>query len=423
MGAARTGAEQQVVDLLRTARKRLGLAAAFLSRMDGTTQHIEVVDSAIPFLFRQGSHQAQATSLCQAIHDGRLPALIPDLRAYPEAMRLPAARFPRVRSYVSVPVRLANGSLYGTFCAAGLTGEPDLYARDLSLMEDLAAAAALVLEPWVGERARFEEIEARLVPILVDGGPRVVLQPIVDLPTGQRTGAEALSRFPAHWQLTPDVVFAQAHSVGLGHDLELLALERAARHLDRVTGYVAMNVSAATLLRPECGALLTRMPAGRVLLELSERDVVEDYDALAAALAAPRAAGMRLAIDDVRGGADSLRHIEATAPDVIKLDRSIVDGVAGDGDLVAMVGALLDAAHGGGTRVVAEGVETAADAALLRGLGVDLGQGWFYGRPGPAENLATVYHRRAAHALIEHAPAGAVPVADDRSRAQRPRAD
>ncbi len=110
------------------------------------------------------------------------------------------------------------------------------------------------------------------------GGPLVVLQPIVELSTGDRVGAEALSRFPQDWGKAPDVCFGEAHSIGLGHQLELLALERAADHSSTVDGYVSMNVSPATLLTPECTALLDRLPLDRVLLELSEHDPVDDYD-------------------------------------------------------------------------------------------------------------------------------------------------
>src|SRR5687768_459307 len=120
MGKARSDAEQQIGDLLQTARKSLGLSVAFLSRLDGTTQHLEVMESSIPFLFRDGMTQRQETSFCQAILDGRLPAVIPDVTDYPEAMRLPTARIPRIRSYVSAQVVLSDGSLYGTFCAFGL---------------------------------------------------------------------------------------------------------------------------------------------------------------------------------------------------------------------------------------------------------------------------------------------------------------
>ena len=387
MGTQRSDVDQQIAELLRTAKTSLKMSATFLTRMDGTTQHLEVVDSSIPLLFPEGAKVRQETSLCQAVRDGDLPPVMPDLKAFPAAMALPAARLPRIRSFVTVPVRLSDGTLYGTFCAAGLTSDPELTERDRALMEVLASAAATLVEPGLRERARAEEVEARLAPVIAAGGPVVLLQPIVDLATGERVGAEALSRFPREWGKAPDVVFEEAHSVGLGHRLELLALERAAEHLAVASGYVAMNVSPGTLVRRECAELLRRLPVERVLLELSEHDRVEDYDALAAVLQPLRAAGLRLAVDDVGAGFSSLRHIVQTSPDVLKLDRSIVDGVATDPVLRTLVRALVEFAHGCGAKVVAEGIETAEDAAALLELEVDLGQGWFYGRPGPAAAL------------------------------------
>lgn len=401
---SRTQAEQQVAELLRTAKQALGLSVTFLSRMDGTTQHLQVVDSNLPLLFPEGAERPQASTFCQAILDGRLPAVIPDVRKFPVAMALPAARFPRLRSYVSVPVRFSDGSLYGTFCAAGLTTDKNLSARDQALMEVLAAAAAVVLEPGVIEENRRAEILGRLRPMMATGGPTVVMQPIVDLATGHRVGAEALSRFPVDWDRAPDVVFAEAHSVGLGDQLELMALENAAALLG-VDGYVALNVSPATLTTARCAELLGRLPADRILIELSEHDQVEDYEALAAALAAPRAAGMRLAIDDVGAGYSSLRHIMLTAPDVIKLDRSMVTGLAEDRVRRALVSSLVEFARSSDVTVVAEGIETAEDAAACLELGVDLGQGWFYGRPGPASGLAPI--------LTEDPPLMALPAPFD----------
>lgn len=390
MARTRTGTDAQIADLLSTAKRALRISVAFLSRLDGTTQHIEVVESSGPasLLFREGATQRQETSFCQAILDGRLPAVIPDVRRFPAAMALPAARLPRIRSYVSVPVTLSDGTLYGTFCAAGLTSDADLTERDRALMEVLARAAALIIEPEVMERERRSVIEARLEPLLAAGGPVVVAQPIVELGSGRRIGAEALSRFPAEWGLAPDVCFAQAHSVGLGHRLELAALARAADLLDEVGGYVAMNVSPATVLTTGFAELFDLLPLERVVLELSEHDQVEDYAVLAEALAPYRASGMRLAIDDVGAGFSSLRHIVVTGPDVIKLDRSLVDGVDQDAVLTALVRSLVDVAGACGARVVAEGIETAADAAALFALGVDHGQGWYFGRPGPAHDLA-----------------------------------
>ena len=396
MRRKRTAADQQIADLLVTAKKSLDLSVAFLSRLDGTTQHLEVVETSVPVLVQEGAKVRQDTSFCQAILDGRLPAVIPDVKKYPEAMKLPSARIPRIRSYVSTPVHLSDGSLYGTFCAFGFRSDKELGKRDEALMRVLASAAAVIVEPEVRDQERRTEIEARLDPVVADGGPVVLLQPIVDLATGGRVGAEALSRFPAEWGRTPDVVFAEAHSVGMGHDLELQALERAAEHLDRVGGYVAMNVSPATVLTPASGELLGRLPLERVVLELTEHDEVEDYDLLLATLAPFRAAGLRLAIDDVGAGFSSLRHIVVTSPDVIKLDRSIAAGVADDHVLATLVGSLVTFAHGSGATVVAEGVETADDAAALRALRVDYGQGWHFGRPGPPEALAVPMPRTPA---------------------------
>ncbi|HEX8344549.1 MAG TPA: EAL domain-containing protein [Actinoplanes sp.] len=391
MPKERTDAAHQVADLLRTARQSLGLSLAFMTRMDGTTQHLEVVESAVPLVFRDGMTQRQETSFCQAIMDGRLPAVIPDVTAYPEAMKLPAARMPRIRSFVSVPVVLSDGSLYGTFCAAGFGADKDLSARDRSLMDVLSRAASMVIEPGVREQARRAEIERRITPVLDAGGPVVLLQPVVELATGRRTGAEALSRFPREWDRPPDVCFADAHEIGEGERLELLAVRRAAAHLTAVSGYVAVNLSPGTLLTPSCAALLGRLPLDRIVLELSEHHPVEDYDALKAALAPLRARGMRLAVDDVGAGFSSLRHIVVTGPDVIKLDRSIVTGAGDDAVLRVLVRSLVDLGRACGATVVAEGVETAADARALRALGVDHGQGWLFDRAVLPEDLRDEY--------------------------------
>lgn len=384
----RSEVADQVANLLVTAKKALGLSIAFLSRFDGDTQHLEVVESPLPLLFRDGIKQPLPTSLCQAILDGKLPPVIPNLRDFPEAMKLPAAKMPRLRSFVSVPVVLSDGSLFGTFCAAGVMSDKGLSRRDQALMEVLARAAAVVIEPDLRDRTERAEIERRLDPVIAAGGPTVLLQPIVDIATGERVGAEALSRFPAGWGKAPDVVFAEAHRIGRGDELELLALRGAAAHLNRVGGYVSMNVSPATLVTDECRALLAGLPAHRVVLELSEHDPVHDYDALRAALTPLRAAGLRLAIDDVGAGFSSLRHIVLTTPDIIKLDRSIVAGTSTDPVLRTLVGSLVEFARGCGSRVVAEGIETAADADALRAAGVGYGQGWHFGRPGPPEALA-----------------------------------
>jgi EAL domain-containing protein (putative c-di-GMP-specific phosphodiesterase class I) len=400
MAGQRSEVERQIADLLRTARSSLGLSLAFLSRLDGVTQHLEVVESADPALVSDGDTQPQETSFCQTILQGRLPAVIPDVARFPAAMSLPAARESGIRSYVSAPIVLSDGSLYGTFCAAGFAADNDLGERDRALMELLARAAAMLIEPDVRKRRRHAEVAERLDPLIAGGGPVVLLQPIVELATGQRAGAEALSRFPARWNQPPDLVFADAELIGKREHLEIQALQQAAAHLPDTTGYVAMNVSPATLATAACQDVLRRMPLERVVLELSEHVAIDDYDALHAVLAPLRGRGMRLAIDDVGAGFSSLRHIVTTAPDVIKLDRSLVAGVADDAVLSTLTRALVDLAGALDAQVVAEGVENPADATTLHSLGVHYGQGWHFDRATTPDALRDAYPLRPADRLL-----------------------
>jgi EAL domain-containing protein (putative c-di-GMP-specific phosphodiesterase class I) len=390
MAKQRSETAQQIANLLSAAKSSLGLSLAFLSRMDGVTQHLEVVENTSAADLRDGGTQPQEMSLCQAIMDGQLPPVIQNLGDFPVTIGLPAADL-GICSYVSVPVVLSDGSVYGTFCAAGFGSGHDLTDRDRALMEVLAQAAAMLIEPDVRHLRRSAEIGGRLEPLIGQGGPVVLLQPIVDLATGLRSGAEALSRFPHQWNQPPDEVFAEAELIGQREHLEVLALEQAAAHLPYVSGYLAMNVSPATLATRACLDLLDRLPLDRIVLELSEHDPIDDYDALRTTLAPFRARGMRLAIDDVGAGFSSLRHIVITSPDVIKLDRSIVAGVSADPVLSTVVHALVELAEAVGATVVAEGIETEADAATLTMLGVDLGQGWHFDRATTPDALRDSY--------------------------------
>jgi EAL domain-containing protein (putative c-di-GMP-specific phosphodiesterase class I) len=386
----RSETDRKVAELLRTAKKSLGLSLTFLTRLDGEVQHLEIVESTIPF-FRDGQTQPQSSSLCQAILDGKLPSVIPNVAKLPEAMKTRAAKFPRIRSFISVPVSLSDGTLYGTFCAAGFTADNQLTKRDHALMEVLASAAATLIEPGVQERRRESVIRARLEPVFSSGELNVVLQPIVSLVDGARVGAEALSRFPPEWSMAPNEVFAEATSIDIGIELELLAAQRAIDNLPRISGYLSINFSPKTLLDERCRELLTGTPSERIIIELSEHDPVHDYRALAAALSPLREGGVRLAIDDVGVGFSSLRHIVVSAPDLIKLDLSIVTGVATDHVLRTLARSLAEFGHEVGALVVAEGVETKEDAIALREAGVDFGQGWYFGRPGAPGQLVDSY--------------------------------
>jgi EAL domain-containing protein (putative c-di-GMP-specific phosphodiesterase class I)/AmiR/NasT family two-component response regulator len=236
------------------------------------------------------------------------------------------------------------------------------------------------------ERGEYSQLEARIASVLRTQALTPVYQPIAEVSTGRIVGVEALSRFPTEPGRPPDVWFAEAERVGLGVDLQLLAIQRALEALENLPPevFLAVNLSPAVVLDP--GRRLLRMAEavlGRLVLELTEHTPVEDYDALNAAIAPLRDGGARLAVDDTGAGYAGLQHLVALAPDVVKLDLSLTRGVDRDPTRRALASALVRFGRDTGARVVAEGVETQAELEALRVLEVPWAQGYLIARPQP----------------------------------------
>jgi PAS domain S-box-containing protein len=233
----------------------------------------------------------------------------------------------------------------------------------------------------------LREIHRRAITdILRSGELTIAFQPIVDLTTGGIIGVEALSRFPSREGTTPDVVFAEATTAGLGLELELLAVRRAlseARLLDAAL-YVSINVSPPVLANPSLldALLASGIDLKRVVVEVTEHASIADYTLLTAPRQRLKDLGVRLAIDDAGAGYSSLRHIVALSPDIIKIDRALIADVGEDRARHALVMAVvMFAMEIDGTTIVAEGVETESELVALKSLGVDAGQGYLLGRP------------------------------------------
>jgi EAL domain-containing protein (putative c-di-GMP-specific phosphodiesterase class I)/putative methionine-R-sulfoxide reductase with GAF domain len=258
-------------------------------------------------------------------------------------------------------------------------------AWEMSKVTELLAGedefVADVLQPGI---ASDHAARARIDAVLEGDTLRPVFQPIVELETGQIHGAEALARFPTPPIQGPDVWFAEAHRVGLGIDLELAAVRRAVEHLPGLpVRRLAINVGPETLADPRLVALLADTDPSRVCLELTEHLSVSDYDRLCRAIAPLRDRGMLLSIDDTGAGFASLAHVVKLDPDVIKLDRDLIDGIERTPGRRAIAAALTGFAAESGAQVVAEGIEDEAQLRVLRELGVRYGQGWLLGRPVP----------------------------------------
>ncbi|MGY1805605.1 EAL domain-containing protein [Blastococcus sp. SYSU D00922] len=251
----------------------------------------------------------------------------------------------------------------------------------------LLGASHPVWEAPAGDPARTS---AAIVRVLADGAVRTAFQPIVSLADGRVLGVEALSRFAvADEGRTAEDWFTDAARVGLGVDLEIHAALHALRQATALPGnaYVSVNVSPETLLWSGFPDALRAapVPLSRVVVELTEHSPVEDYDALERALRPLRRAGLRIAVDDAGAGYATFRHILRLAPDLIKLDRSLISGIDGDPARWALAGAVVALARGMHAVVVAEGVERPEERAAMLRLGVDVGQGYLLGRPSTEE--------------------------------------
>jgi EAL domain-containing protein (putative c-di-GMP-specific phosphodiesterase class I) len=124
-------------------------------------------------------------------------------------------------------------------------------------------------------------------------------------------------------------------------------------------------------------------------LEITETTIMADAEAAAETLRAIRALGVRLAIDDFGTGYSSLTYLRRFPVETLKIDRSFVAGIGRDREDEAIVDMVLSLARALGLQVVAEGVETADQVDRLRRVGCDLMQGYYFGKPMPAEDVET----------------------------------
>jgi EAL domain-containing protein (putative c-di-GMP-specific phosphodiesterase class I) len=236
-------------------------------------------------------------------------------------------------------------------------------------------------------RDRWRDRKRERIMRLIDaGGPQVVVQPIRRLVSSEVVGFEALSRF-GHGSMTTAEWFEDAHACGLGAELEIAALRGAVENAwpaiaGRGNAYIAINVSPSTLGHPDAIELLGQLPAERVVVELTEHELITDAEHLGA-LRRIRSAGMRIAVDDVGAGFAGLQRLLSLRPEIIKLDRSIVATIETDPSRRALTRALAGFAEELGIALVAEGIERWSQTLSLCELGVAIGQGYLLGPPEP----------------------------------------
>ena len=227
-----------------------------------------------------------------------------------------------------------------------------------------------------------------------------VYQPKCSLVDGRAVGMEALLRWdhPSRGVVGPDEFVADAEHLGLMNPLTEVVLEHALGWLVRWTDAhlgltVAVNVSATVLHDPRFAAMvedvLERTGADPVylVLEVTEQAAMVQPGVSLTAMEALRAIGIAFSIDDFGTGQSSLTYLRRLPVQEVKIDRSFIIGLVDGTPDAAIARSVVDLAHNLGMAAVAEGIETEAELALVRGYQCDLGQGWHLGRPMPGDEV------------------------------------
>lgn len=376
---------QSIDRILAAVRTHLGAEIAFVSRYldDGMKQLTHVVsDLALPM--GPGFVDPRENSYCWHIAEGRLPELIQDPADFPLTKTMAITEFLPVGCHLNTPLRLSDGTLYGSFCCLSRTPDRSLTERDVGVLRAFAALAVEQIEKTLDHDDRRSRLETVIREVIASGAIAIHRQPIVSLADGNPVGAECLARFADAGQRGPDQWFNEADEIGRGIDLELLAirLALATASAGPACGYISVNASPATIISGRLEPLLADYRRDRLVLEVTEHHQVDDFEQLRGALRS-LSRNARIAIDDVGAGYAGLRHLVDLGPDLLKLDMSLTRDIHRDPARRALTGAMVGFAREIGAMLIAEGIECIEEQQVLAGLGVDFGQGYLFGKPAP----------------------------------------
>jgi len=395
--------EARLDRIVEFARRHLRIDVAYVSEFrDGRQLYRSVAGDAASFNIELSAGLPALATYDQRMVAGEIPNVVCDTAANERVAGLPLTRYARIGAYVGVPIRLPDGTLYGTL--SGACHDPD-HTLDDRAVRLLSLLGDLVVYDLEDQRLR-DQLRERIRDLIEAGRIDVAYQPIFDLGSDRCIGIEALARFPEPFG-APDQAFAAAEEVGLSVDLERAVMRRSVLILPRLAPgqFLALNTSPAALLE-----LARRagddpdVPWSRLVVEVTEHSAIEAYAALQEELAPLRRRGLRIAVDDAGAGYASLRHVLELRPDFIKLDRWLIDGVAEDCGRRAAVSAFVALARELGSTVVGEGVERASDLVALRELGLDAAQGYLLGTPTTDQTLIARWCSAASPIERELAP-------------------
>ena len=317
----------------------------------------------------------------------------------------------RLIEAVCVPFDLAGaqvrvGVSIGIAIGPADASEPIELARkaDIALYEAKAGGRGRFMffaEPMDASIRHRREIESGLRTALAGGDQlEVHYQPLYAAPSGTLCGAEALIRWrhPEHGPIPPSAFVPIAEEGGLIEKMGEWVMDQACRAAVRwPNGTVSVNVSASQLRKADFAmrTLAIVEAAGlnpaRLEIEITETSFIQNAASCQPNLTALRARGVKIALDDFGTGYSSFSHLRSFAVDRIKIDRSFVGGIDARDDGRPIIQAIVDLAKASGLKVTAEGVETREQSRVLAEAGCDVLQGYYLGRPMPADRIDALF--------------------------------
>jgi diguanylate cyclase (GGDEF)-like protein len=310
--------------------------------------------------------------------------------------------------------------------SAGYVCWPD-HTREENLVELAGMALALAKKQGGDQAERYDVKQAAALPsmreqrdeitdLLRQPNPIVpVFQPLVELATGRIVGYEALSRFNDPSGRSTEAWFNQAAACGLAAELEGAAIEAALACGFRPEGtYLSLNASPSAISSGRVRRILPDDLRDYVI-EITEHELAAEDGALEQALQELRARGARIAVDDAGAGYAGLQQVMRIQPDIVKLDRSLIERVDQDSAKAALIEFFVLFAGRVGAVVCTEGIETMEELSTLVDLGVAVGQGYVLARPAkPWPDLHPELKKKLAlgalrsHKDVTENPVGAV---------------
>ncbi|MGB3795241.1 MAG: EAL domain-containing protein [Alteraurantiacibacter sp.] len=371
--------------ILKSVRGHLGVEIAFVSRyVENGQRELTHVSSDLDLPMGPGFREDREDSYCWHILQGRLPELIQDPADHPLTSKLAITDFLPVGCHINTPLRLADGTVWGSFCALGREPNRTLNVRDLDILKSFAGLVGERIEGSLEKDMTLRHARERVLAMLDGHAVTMFQQPIHDLKTGSAVGVECLARFPDLNKRGPQAWFDDADRTGLGSELEMTAVRCALDTVSQVPDgiYAAINASPATILSGKLREELEQAEPANLVIEITEHQQVDDFAALAREVAAIKPYA-RIAIDDVGTGYAGLRHLIDLQPDILKMDMVLTRGCDKDPARRAISAAMVQFSNDIGAKLVAEGIETEAERDVMHQLGVNYGQGYLFARPLP----------------------------------------